>query len=463
MVSNDDKDESRESPVGPKPKPPAQPLEEAFQRVSEPFQQFLRSQTTSGLILFACTVAALIVANTRHGEAYLHFFETELGLWFGSWTLGRSLHHWINDGLMPLFFFVLGLEMKREILAGELRDLRRVLLIGFTALGGMLVPALIFFALNPETPTLRGWGIPMATDTAFALAALAVLRKRIPGTLKTFLVAIAIIDDLGAVLVIALFYTGDIAIQYLGAGTGLLALLALFNLLGVRRVWPYAVVGVLVWYAFLSSGVHTTVAGVLIALAVPARPKHGPAQFTRRLRDLVKRFERIRDRDEPILGDHEGHKVVEDVRHTAEQATTPLKRWEQTLETPVALLVLPIFAAANAGVTLPAEQISTLLSGSVTLGVALALVLGKLSGLTGMCWLGVRLGLGQLPSGMGIAHVAGVGLLGGMGFTMSLFIAQLGFGEMPELLAQAKVGILLGSAVAGAAGMAWLWWVGKGD
>ena len=462
MVSKDDREHGPHNGREYQPEPPVKSLEDAFQRVRDPFQVFLSNQTTSGLILFACTVVAMVVANTGYSGGYAHFFETGLGVRFGDWTLERSLHHWINDGLMPLFFFVLGLEMKREILAGELQDFRRCLLIGFIALGGMLVPALVFLGLNPESPGLRGWGIPMATDTAFALAALALLVRRVPGTLKTFLVAIAIVDDLGAVMVIALFYTSDVAAGYLGAGMALLALLVLFNLLGIRRAWPYALVGVLLWYAFLSSGVHTTVAGVLVALAIPARPRHGPTQFARRLRGLVNRFETVRKQDEPILGDQDGHEVVEDVRQTAEHATTPLQRWEQTLGTPVALLVLPIFALANAGVTLPAENPMDLLSENVTLGVMLALVLGKLSGLTGMCWLGVRLGLGRLPSGMNMAHVAGLGLLGGMGFTMSLFIAELAFATTPDVLAQAKAGILIGSAVAGAAGIAWLWWVGNG-
>ncbi len=435
---------------------PDKPLEKAMDRFRAPFAVFLKDQTTSSLLLFSCTLVALWLANSGYAARFDAFLHAPIGFYFNDFAIEKSVNHWINDALMPLFFFVLGLEIKREILAGEFQDLRRCLLVVICALGGMLVPALLYLGLNPTAPEQQGWGIPMATDTAFALGALVIFGKRLPAGLITLLVAIAIVDDIGAVLVIALFYTQSIDWPPLGLGALALVFMLGCNALGIRRAWPYGLGGLLLWAAFLSSGVHTTVAGVLAALTVPARPKHGPYQFMRRMKRLLKRFERTHEPSRPILADADGHRVLEKVQTTARLATTPLQRWELALETPIGLFVLPVFALANAGIPLSAESLSSGLAAGVSLGIMMALVLGKFVGITGGCLLATRCRIGQLPEGVQLGHVAGMALVAGMGFTMSMFIAALGFSDQPELLNQAKVGILGGSLIAGLAGIGWL-------
>ena len=266
------------------------PWERAFSRVLSPFEEFIHRQTTSGLLLMGTAIIALLLANSSLSETYLHFIHTPVSINIGSWSLSMSLHHWVNDGLMTLFFFVVGMELKREMLVGELADLRQAALPIIAAIGGMVMPALIYFAMNPDGDAARGWGVPMATDIAFAVGALVLLASRVPKALITFLVALAIADDLGAVLVIALFYTRQLALDWL-VGSGLLVLLLFaFNFAGIRRVLPYFGVAILLWYALLQSGVHATLAGVLAAFAVPARSKYDPALFGERIAELGQRF-----------------------------------------------------------------------------------------------------------------------------------------------------------------------------
>jgi NhaA family Na+:H+ antiporter len=368
-----------------------------------------------------------------------------------------SLRHWINDGLMSLFFFVLGLEIKRELLVGELKGARQSLPMIAAALGGMLVPALIFTAFTAGTPLIHGWGIPMATDTAFAVGVLALLRKHVPAGLTVFLTALAIIDDLGAILVIAVFYTETLNVLLLTVAALLLALLIVLNAAGVRRPGVYFLVGGLVWLAVLGSGIHATVAGVLVALAVPARPKCGPRWFVNQTHELADEFANLEQKSaRPLLGEEAQHAVAERVQDTVEKATTPLQRWERYLETPIALLVLPLFALANAGIPFSLQELSRLWSDPLALGIFLGLVLGKGIGITLLTWLSVRLGLGKLSKGVTMRHIAGVGMLGGMGFTMSIFITNLGFSSAPATLVTAKAAILLASLVAGMAGFFWL-------
>nr|WP_255537834.1 Na+/H+ antiporter NhaA [Motiliproteus sp. SC1-56] len=432
-----------------------------MERIRVPFEAFLRDQTTSSLLLFTCMVAALALANSPYAEAFSALLHTPIGVYLGDYRLEKSLSHWINDGLMPLFFFILGLEMKREILAGEFQDPRRGLLVICCAIGGMAAPALVYLALNSNAPALQGWGIPMATDTAFALGVLVLLGKRVPPGLVTLLVAIAIVDDMGAVLVIALFYTDTVDWSLLGSGSLALVLMLLLNVAGIRRAWPYALMSAALWAAFLFSGVHTTVAGILAALTVPASPSHGHRQFMKRIKKLLSRVDDKREPRSPILGDAEAHELIEEIENTAYQATTPLQRWERTLETPVGLFVLPLFALANAGLSLTSEELLSALAAPATLGVGLGLVLGKFVGILGGCLLAIWTGLGRLPEGVLPGHVGGMALVGGMGFTMSMFIATLAFGQNPELLAQAKVGILGGTFAAGALGALWLVWFAR--
>lgn len=434
-------------------------LERRFERAVTPFQEFVGDQTTSSLLLILCTAAALFIANSSYAEAYRTLIETPLGLHFGAHSLSMSLHHWINDGLMSLFFFLIGLEIKRELLVGELRDLQRSLPVICAALGGMLTPALIYLSLNAGGDYVHGWGIPMATDTAFVVGVLALLGRRVPPAAVTFLTALAILDDLGAILVIAAFYSESISVPHLLAAAALLAGLVQINVLGIRGPGLYLLGGLLVWAAMLGSGVHTTVAGILVAATVPARPKRRPGWFLARSRSLINRFQELEARKreaQPMLGEAEQHEVVQRVQEAAKKASTPLRRWESALDRPVALLVMPIFALANAGISVDLAALRDLWHNPLAIGVVLGLVLGKSIGIPLFTWLALKLNMGRLPQGVAMRHIVGIGLLGGIGFTMSIFIASLGFSDAPEAMFAAKAGILIASAIAGSAGYLWL-------
>jgi NhaA family Na+:H+ antiporter len=432
-------------------------LERKVESIIPPFQRFTHDQATGSILLIICTLIALLLANSPLEPAYASLLLTRAGLVFGDWSLTMSLHHWINEGLMSLFFFVLGLEIKRELLVGELKGPRQSIPMIAAALGGMLMPALIFTAFTTGTPLVHGWGIPMATDTAFAVGMLALLHGRIPVGLTAFLTALAIIDDLGAILVIAVFYTKTIDLLFLSAAVLLLLLLMILNAAGMRRPGVYFLIGGLVWLAMLGSGVHATVAGILVALTVPARPKRSPGWFVQRTHRLADEFEVMEKKsDRPLLGEEEQHAVAESLQDTVEKATTPLRRWERYLERPIALVVMPVFALANAGIPIDVQALPGLWSDRLTLGIVIGLLLGKVSGITFMTWLSVRLGLGQLSTGVQMRHIVGIGLLGGMGFTMSIFIASLGFTTQPETLIAAKTAILLASLLAGISGFIWL-------
>jgi NhaA family Na+:H+ antiporter len=432
-------------------------LERRFEKVVTPFQDFIRDQTTSSILLIVCTAVALLWANSPFRDDYQAFVEFPFGLVVGNRLLSMSLQHWVNEAVMSVFFFLLGLEIKRELLAGELRDRQRMLPVIAAAIGGMLFPALLFLSLNFGSATEHGWGIPMATDTAFAVGILALLRRQIPPTAFVFLTALAIIDDIGAILVIAVFYTDAIDFLYLAASALGLAALLLLNLLGVRKSWAYLAGGVLIWGTLYQSGVHATVAGILVAFTVPARPMREPDWFLQRVRRLMRRFERIErqsDSSEGILSSNDQHDLVEGVQVAAEKATTPLRRWERALEHPVALFVLPLFALVNAGIPISPDTFHALWDHTLASGIVLGLVLGKGIGIPLLAWLAVRLRLGRFPEGLDMRHIIGIGILGGMGFTMSIFIADLGFAQADQLVA-AKSGILVASLLAGVLG--WLW------
>jgi NhaA family Na+:H+ antiporter len=433
------------------------PLERKLEKIAPPFQRFIHDQATGSVLLIICTIAALVVANSALSHRYESLLLTKVGLVFGDWSLAMSLHDWINEGLMSLFFFLLGLEIKRELLVGELRSPRQSVPVIAGAFGGMLLPALIFLAFTAGTPVVHGWGIPMATDTAFAVGVLALLHRRIPAGLTAFLTALAIIDDLGAILVIALFYTASINLPLLAAAALLLVLLVTMNAAGIRRPVAYFLVGGLVWLAMLGSGVHATVAGILVALTVPARPKRGPGWFVRHAHRLTHEFETIeQQRDKPLLGEDEQHRVAESLQATVEKATTPLRRWERYLERPIALVVMPVFALANAGIPVDQQTLASLGSNPLTPAIVVGLLIGKVLGITLLTWLSLRFGLGTLSPGIGMRHIAGIGLLGGMGFTMSIFIANLSFDTVPETLVAGKTAVLLASLLAGISGFLWL-------
>ena len=437
------------------------PWERTFDKILSPFEDFIHRETTSGLLLMGAAIIALILANSFMAETYLHVLHTHMGISVGSWEIDMSLHHWVNDGLMTLFFFVVGMELKREILVGELADLRQAALPIVAAIGGMVMPALIYLAINHGGDAARGWGVPMATDIAFAVGVLVLLASRVPKALITFLVALAIADDLGAVLVIALFYTQQLALDWL-AGSGLLvALLFILNYVGVRRPLPYFAVTTLLWYALLQSGVHATLAGVLCAFAIPAKPKYDPGLFSVRVKELIGRFDAHHPEDANIMTNEKLHSVVQTLEHGVHAVQTPLQRLEHGLHLPVAFLVIPIFSLFNAGIPIDFGAMGETLSHPVTLGVMAGLVLGKFIGITGASWLALRFGLAQLPSNTRFSQIAAVSMLAGIGFTMSIFISELGFATQPEYLLMAKTGVLAASLLAGLVGFSWLWWLGR--
>jgi NhaA family Na+:H+ antiporter len=437
------------------------PWEKGFDRILTPFEDFVKRETTSGLILMATALLALVLANSVLASHYQHILHTPVGFSFGDWALEKTLHHWINDGLMTLFFFVVGLELKREILVGELASVRQAAMPIFAAVGGMLVPALVFVAISPEGDAQRGWGIPMATDIAFALGVIALLAGRVPKSLITFLVALAIVDDLGAVVVIALFYTEELVWQFLLLGAVLTGVLVAMNLAGVRRPSAYFLIGMLLWLALLKSGVHATLAGVITAFTIPAMPRFEPGVFSQRMREMLDRFDHSYRPGDSILRNQQMSGVVQTLENGIHGVETPLQRLEHTMHLPVAFLVLPIFALANAGVAIDFGNLGGALAHPITLGITLGLIVGKFVGIVGASWLALRLGVAALPNGVRIAHIAGAALLGGIGFTMSIFIAELAFAHQPEMIVQAKLGILFASLVAGSAGYLWLYRLGS--
>lgn len=420
-------------------------------RVLGPMQAFIGRSESSGIILLAATALAILIANSPLADAYNALLATKVGITAGPFALEETVLHWVNDGLMAVFFFVVGLELKREVLVGELADPRAAALPIVAACGGALVPALIFALLNAGGPGAAGWGIPMATDIAFALGLLALLGNRVPFALKVFLTAVAIVDDLIAVLVIALFYSGGINVGMLGLGVGILLLLLLANVWGLRNPVAYIVLGLVVWLAFLKSGVHATIAGVLLALTIPARYHIDAPTFLGRARSILQQFEQ-HDGDAPLmLTDERQQSAVLALEEACEQVQAPLQKLEHALHPWVALLIMPVFALANAGVALAPSGLSAA-SLPTLLGIVFGLVLGKPIGLLGACWLATRAGVAALPHGVSWRQMLGVGVLAGVGFTMSLFIAALAFEDAGALTA-AKLGVLLASLIAGSAGL----------
>ena len=440
------------------------PLESLFGRILSPFEQFLRRTTAGGIVLMMTTAAALGLASALGTDVIHDFWTQSFSLSAGGrYNLELSWHQWVNDGLMALFFLLVGLELKREILVGELSSMKDAALPVVAAVGGMIVPALIYAAFNGLTPTASGWGIPMATDIAFAVGILVLLAWRVPKNLIIFLTALAIADDLGAVLVIAIFYTANLGVQYLGAAALLLLVLLLFNRGGIRNPLPYAVAGVLLWFAMHASGIHATLAGILLAFTIPARPAHTPAQFEHRVDELQTAFRAdrrdARTADDP-LSNHRMASIAQAMEHSAVAVQSPLQRIEHGLTPWVTFVVIPIFALANAGIDLGGIAWGQALSSRVTMGVLTGLVIGKFVGITLFSWIAVRLGVARLPSGVQWRHLMGAAWLAGIGFTMSLFIAQLAFRD-PEIVEQAKLGILLGSAISATIGLSWLVWAGS--
>ena len=420
------------------------------ERVTAPLHRFLQSAPAGGIVLLVCAAIAMVWANSPWAHSYHALWETPLTIAIGGRGAQLTLHQVINDGLMAVFFFLVGLEIKREVLVGELASLRHAALPVSAALGGMVVPALLFTAVNTGGDGSAGWGIPMATDIAFALGVLALLGDRVPGSLRVFLSALAIADDMGAVLVIALFYSAGVAWGALLAAAALLALSALANAAGVRAPWAYALIGAALWAAVLMSGVHATVAGVLLALTIPSRTRIDEGAFLRGARRTLEDFHDARDPERTVLSNRAHQDALHRLEELTEQAQPPLARLEQGLHGVVNFGIMPLFALSNAGV--PLRGAGTLVGNPVAIGVMLGLVLGKPIGISLAAWLAVRSGLAARPAGAGWRLIHGVSWLGGIGFTMSLFIAGLAFGGSAPLLTAAKLGTFLASLIAGIVG-----------
>ena len=425
-------------------------------RLSRPFRQFTEWQAGGGVMLLFAAVVAMVLANSPWHATVEAFWETPLAITFGSGSFSLTVREWISDGLMAVFFLLVGLEIKSELLVGELSTMRSASLPLAAALGGMVAPALIFSAFNAGTPGAPGWGIPTATDIAFALGVLALLGSRVPPALTVFLAALAIADDLGAVLIISLFYGHAPDVTYLLLAGAVMLVLIGANLAGVAWTSVYALLGVVLWYFVLRSGVHSTVAGVLLALTVPARSRIEPARFEIEARQRLDDFEVASGEDDrPVLSNGGQQRALAALEAAVEDAQPPLAHMRHILHVPVNFWIMSLFALANAGVTLGGDGAPSLV-GPVSLGVVLGLVLGKPIGILLATWIATRLGA-TLPTGAGWQSLAGVACLAGIGFTMSLFVSGLAF-PGSELHAQARLGIVAASLTAGLLGTVILLW-----
>ena len=416
-------------------------------RLARPLARFLHIEATSGIVLMICTAVAIGLANSPWAETYLGFWKTKVNLQFGSFQFEHSLQHIINDGLMALFFFVIGLEVKRELVHGSLSDIRRATLPIAAALGGMIVPAGIYLSMQYGQPAVRGWGIPMATDIAFVVGCLALLGSRVPNSLRVLLLSLAIVDDIGAIIVIAIGYTDHLDVRFLGMAAVVIGVVQLFSYLGVRRFPPYIVAGLIAWFAFHESGVHATLAGVILGLMTPAKASIVPERFRVYLNQTSKSYEA----DESEVRVRRGEQVRM-LQRISRETISPLEYLETALHQWSSYLVIPIFALANAGVAFQLSNVND----PVALAVILGLVVGKPLGVLAFSLLAVKSGLARLPEGLNWSVLAAGSFLAGIGFTMALFIEGLAFGG--DSFNNAKTGILVGSGVSAVLGMTFLLW-----
>lgn len=423
-------------------------------RFVRPLVRFTRIEASSGIVLLTAAVAAIVWANSAYSDTYFQILDTPLTIDFGPFHLDETLQHLINDGLMAIFFFVVGLEIKREMIVGDLRDPKAAALPVMAALGGMIFPAVIYLVLNAGAggEAIRGWGIPVATDIAFAIGVVALLGTKVPSGAKLFLLAVAIADDIGAIVVIALFYTEDLNPGYMALAIGGLVMIWVASKIRIRSLVFYVPVALAVWFFTLESGIHATLAGVALGFLTPARPLYHPPEFDQQARAILDEYPF--EPDSLRVQEHADHEALL-LSEIATEAVSPLSRIEHRLLIWSSFLVVPLFALANAGVDFRNISFGAAVTSSVALGVALGLVVGKIIGISLFTFAAVRTGLGRLPAGTGWSHMMGLAAVAGIGFTVSLFVAGLAFDD-PGLSDLAKVGIFTGSLVAGVVGTALL-------
>lgn len=430
------------------------------QRIVSPIEDFLHTESSSGIVLIINALIALILANSPLHHWYHNLIHFPISIGFGSLVIEKGLQHWVNDGLMVIFFFVVGLEIKRELVIGELASPKKAALPMFAALGGMIFPAIFYFVLNPSGVTEPGWGIPMATDIAFAVGILALMSKRTPFALKIFLLALAIVDDLGAVLVIAFFYTEQIARSYLGLAAVGFAIITILKYAGVRKVWVYSIFGLAVWFFILKSGIHATIAGVILGLMTPIKRLFPKQVLPEKFRSVAQEVATGIEGNGGVQLDQYTLQKIDELHMITVEASSPLDRLIHKLHPWMSFFIMPIFALVNAGVHIENIGIEQFFGHSVSLGIILGLVLGKPIGVVLFSWLSVKFRLSDLPKGVHWGHMLAVGCLAGIGFTMALFVSNLAL-KTPELEMFSKLGILVASCISGILGATLLYIMGE--
>jgi NhaA family Na+:H+ antiporter len=424
-------------------------VREITKHIADPFERFLRLQSSGGLLLIIATIIAMVWSNSVYSTSYFAIWEHQLSINYASFQFSKSLHWWINDGLMAIFFFVVGLEIKREVVAGELSTAKEAIFPIVGAIGGMLAPIIIFLIVVGNGVPADGWGVPMATDIAFALGVLSLLGKKVPLALKVFLTALAIVDDIGALIVIALFYSNEIYWTYLQIAGGLFVLLFVFNYFNLRIMNVYLLTGIVIWFCFVKSGIHPTIAGVLLALTIPTSRKIRMDSFIERANAGLKEFQKAKWPDSKVVLTIPQINAIETIKESVTKVQSPIYRLENSLGGFVTKFAMPLFALANASIVFGGGNINYF--NQVTLAVGIALLLGKVIGISLFSWISVKLGFAKLPNGVSWIQIIGVGILSGIGFTMSLFITNLAFTD-DTIINQFKIGIFTSSFLAGLIG-----------
>lgn len=436
-------------------------FEERIARFITPLEQFIRHQATASILLIGLSAVSLMLANIPAQSFVEDLGNSNFGLIVGAGSFSLSVNDWVSQGLMAFFFFLTGLEIKREILAGHLQDKKEVILLIAAASGGIIVPALLYYVFNHDSGGHHGWAIPTATDTAFAIGVLALLATRVSIGLTVFLTALAIFDDIGAIVIVSLFYAHDLNLLALTIALAIFFLLWLGNKSGIRSAWYYGIMGILLWLFVFKAGIHPTFAGLALAITIPARTIMSQAGFITSVRKLISRFEQKQESNSSMLGSKSKHSIVTDIGQSVKEASTPLQRWEAGLLAPISILILPLFAFLNAGFILSYDNFVQGLQSPITLGIILGLVVGKPIGISLFSFLAVKMAIGKIPANIKFREIIGIGILAGIGFTMSIFFTTLSFPNQPQYIEFAKLGIFCASLISALLGCTWICFVIK--